>query len=244
MMELEQVIAELDQPLDKGLISSDPRVGHGKPYLTNQTAIAQANRIFGYDGWSHQICGDVKYVPISEMDTRTGETRQRGIYYARVQVAITPLGVYHEDVGCQPLAADTPEGHDTAIKGSVSDGIKRALRHLGNQFGLEFEDGGAIAARPTSTRHPVQTQSQNGGHEQSLDSPTNTQNSPWCERHNCYYGWEMNPKTGRGGWAHRDITTHSWCIWSVPQAPQIDSQNEGKSGESIAIRALPFNPEE
>jgi recombination DNA repair RAD52 pathway protein len=39
------------------------------------------------------------------------------------------------DLGCQAVAEDASEGHDTACKGAVTDALKRALRSFGDQFG-------------------------------------------------------------------------------------------------------------
>lgn len=47
------------------------------------------------------------------------------------------------DVGFVALIEDTVEGHEMAIKGAVTDALKRALRGYGNQFGNSLAgDGG------------------------------------------------------------------------------------------------------
>ena len=39
------------------------------------------------------------------------------------------------DIGFHVVTEDTPEGHETAAKGAVTDGLKRALRSFGDRFG-------------------------------------------------------------------------------------------------------------
>ena len=54
------------------------------------------------------------------------------------------------DLGTHPVAEDTVDGHDTAMKGAVTDGMKRAFRGFGVQFGNGFYGG-----QPQATRSPV-----------------------------------------------------------------------------------------
>ena len=42
------------------------------------------------------------------------------------------------DIGFNAVAEDNADGHETAIKGAVTDGMKRALRSFGVQFGNGF----------------------------------------------------------------------------------------------------------
>jgi hypothetical protein len=43
-------------------------------------------------------------------------------------------------VGCAFVTGETPEAHEVAYKGAVTDALKRALRHFGEQFGLGLYD--------------------------------------------------------------------------------------------------------
>ena len=54
------VTEKLAQPLDASLVSQ--RRGRGNrsfSYVEGRTAIDQANRIFGFGGWGHEVVGDV-----------------------------------------------------------------------------------------------------------------------------------------------------------------------------------------
>ena len=95
--------------------------GRTLDYISGEHAIAEANRIFGFDGWScetiHMEC--VKESPIT--------------YIARVRVKAG--GVTREGWG-----GDSSHDHEMAVKGAETDAIKRALRTFGNQFGLPLYD--------------------------------------------------------------------------------------------------------
>ena len=61
------------------------------------------------------------------------------------------------DTGVHPVAEDTLDGHDTAIKGAVTDGMKRAFRSFGVQFGNGFYgDHAPASGPPRPDRAPVQ----------------------------------------------------------------------------------------
>ena len=67
-------------------------------------------------------------------------------YSAVVRVSV-PGAPSRTDVGFQPVTDDSPEGHETAFKGAVTDALKRALRSFGDRFG-----NGLYGDPPTTTR--------------------------------------------------------------------------------------------
>ena len=126
---------KLAQPLDASLVSQ--RKGRGNrsfSYVEGRTVIDQANRIFGYGGWSHEVVGEVTLRELDQVDTKTGEVRRIRAYSATVKVTV-PGAPPRTDLGFQPVADETADGHETAYKGGVTDGLKRALRTFGAQFG-------------------------------------------------------------------------------------------------------------
>ncbi len=130
-----RVTEALAQPLDPQLISQRKgRAGRKFDYIEGHTAIDQANRIFGFGGWGYELVGDVTLRPIEQTDSRTGEVTRTAAYSAVVRVTV-PGAPSRTDVGFQPVAADTPEDHETAFKGAVTDALKRALRSFGDRFG-------------------------------------------------------------------------------------------------------------
>ena len=129
------VVNALQQPLDPNLVSQ--RQGRGNrwyDYIEGHTVIDQANRIFGYGGWGYELAGDVTLRRIERVDVSTGELRVTFAYSAPVRVSVNGAPS-RTDIGFHIVAEDTPEGHDTACKGAVTDGLKRALRSFGDRFG-------------------------------------------------------------------------------------------------------------
>ena len=71
---------------------------------------------------------------IEKVDVRTGELKVNYAYSAPVRVSVVGAPP-RTDIGFHIVAEDTPEGHETAAKGAVTDGLKRALRSFGDRFG-------------------------------------------------------------------------------------------------------------
>ena len=129
------VVNALEQPLDPELVSQ--RQGRGNrsyEYIEGHTVIDQANRIFGFGGWGYELVGDVSLRRIEKVDVSTGQLRVTFAYSAPVRVSVNGAPS-RTDIGFHIVAEDTPEGHDTACKGAVTDGLKRALRSFGDRFG-------------------------------------------------------------------------------------------------------------
>ena len=130
-----RVTEALAQPLDPQLVSQRKgRGGRKFDYVEGHTAIDQANRIFGFGGWGYELVGDVTLRPIEQTDSRTGEVTSTAAYAAVVRVTV-PGAPSRTDVGFQPVSDESPEGHETAFKGAVTDALKRALRSFGDRFG-------------------------------------------------------------------------------------------------------------
>ena len=132
------VTQALGQPLDPELVSQRKgRGGKTFDYLEGHAVIDQANRIFGYGGWGYELVGDVTLRQVEEVDSQTGEIKTASAYNAPVRVTVAGA-LPRTDIGVHPVTEDTVDGHDTAIKGAVTDGMKRAFRSFGVQFGNGF----------------------------------------------------------------------------------------------------------
>ena len=128
----------LGQPLDPALVSQRKgRAGRTYDYLEGHVVIDQANRIFGFGGWGYELAGDVTLREIEHVDTKTGEVKRTHVYSAPVRVTVAGA-LPRTDIGFHAVAEDNADGHETAIKGAVTDGMKRALRSFGVQFGNGF----------------------------------------------------------------------------------------------------------
>ena len=150
------VTGALGQPLDPALISQRKgRAGRTFSYIEGHVAISEANRVFGFGGWGYELVADVTLREIENVDPYTGEVKRVRAYSAPVRVTV-PGAPPRTDVGFHAVTEETAEGHETALKGAVTDGLKRALRSFGNRFGngLYGEQQPAGAA-PHPERVPV-----------------------------------------------------------------------------------------
>ena len=166
-----QAITLLAQPLDPALVSErEARDGRMLQYIEGWAAINQANRIFGHDGWGAEVVGEVTYHPMSLDDPMSDAPPAVGMYTAAVRVTVRGCPP-KADVGCSFLSQDTPEAHEAAYKGAVTDAMKRALRHFGDQFANRLYDR-RNAAEPASPKGATsaQTAARRNGSPPKLDS--------------------------------------------------------------------------
>ena len=142
------VTQKLSEPLDPSLVSR--RKGRGNrsySYVEGRTAIDQANRIFGFGGWGHEVVGEVVLREIDNVDPTTGEVKRIRAYSATVRVTVAGAPS-RTDVGFHTVAEENGEGHETAYKGAVTDALKRALRTFGDQFGNALYGEQPAAGQP------------------------------------------------------------------------------------------------
>ncbi len=157
------VTQALGQPIDPAIVSRrQGRGGKSYDYLEGHVVIDQANLIFGYGGWGYELVENVTLRRIETVDTQTGEVKVSLGYSAPVRVTVAGA-LPRTDIGVHPVAEDTFDGHDTAIKGAVTDGLKRAFRGFGVQFGNAFYgDQPQVGNSPQPQRVPAQTNSNSG----------------------------------------------------------------------------------
>ena len=157
------VTQALGEPIDPELVSQRKgRGGRTFDYLEGHVVIAQANRIFGYGGWGYELVGDVTLRRIETVDSQTGEVKVSLGYSAPVRVTVAGA-LPRTDIGVHPVAEDTVDGHDTALKGAVTDGMKRAFRGFGVQFGNAFYGDQPQASAPQPERVPAPSQAKANG---------------------------------------------------------------------------------
>ncbi len=161
----------LGQPIDPELVSQRKgRGGRSFDYLEGHAVIDQANRIFGYGGWGYELVGDVTLRRIDTVNPQTGEVKVEQGYSAPVRVSVAGA-LPRTDVGVHPVAEDTFDGHDTAIKGAVTDGMKRAFRSFGVQFGNGFYgDQTQVGNQPQPQRVPAPASGRSGQAQSSGNS--------------------------------------------------------------------------
>ena len=157
------VTQALGEPIDPEIVSQ--RKGRGGKffdYLEGHVVIAQANRIFGYGGWGYELVGDVTLRRVETVDSQTGEVKVSLGYSAPVRVTVAGA-LPRTDVGVHPVTEDNFDGHDTAMKGAVTDGMKRAFRSFGVQFGNAFYGDQPQATAPQPQRVPAPSQARANG---------------------------------------------------------------------------------
>jgi len=127
----------LDTPLDPKNVDKHPYTG--MDYIQAWHAINEANRIFGYNGWS---CETVYNSEVSRQECKVNKGKDDGYkvgYEAKVKV--TALGITREGTGHgSGQMKDLFDCIEGASKEAESDALKRALRTFGNQFGLALYD--------------------------------------------------------------------------------------------------------
>ena len=124
--------AELTKKLDPRHVKPPPQGKYGE-YIEGWHAIGEANRIFGYGGWSYSA----DRIHLTNEEHNGGKHRIG--YFA--QVSVTVGDVTRSDVGHgQGFGKSLGDAHDSAVKEAVTDALKRALRTFGNPFGLALYD--------------------------------------------------------------------------------------------------------
>jgi DNA recombination protein Rad52 len=136
-------IAALSAPLDRANVRQREQGRSRVSYLEGWQVIAEANRIFGFDGWERSTlisrC-------VAEHERPIGRDRKSGwgvTYIARVRITITAGNrtLIREGSGAgHGIDADLGLAHESAIKEAETDATKRALMTFGNPFGLALYD--------------------------------------------------------------------------------------------------------
>ncbi len=106
-------------------------------YIEGWHAIAEANRIFGFDGWDRETI-EARCVWQGKQNGRPACA-----YIARVRMRVRAgdLLVIREGSGFGQSDPSSPgEAHENALKEAETDATKRALSTFGNPFGLALYD--------------------------------------------------------------------------------------------------------
>jgi DNA recombination protein Rad52 len=156
-------ISALAAPLDRAKVRQREQGRSRVSYLEGWQVIAEANRIFGFDGWQRQT---IAVRCVAQAERLIGRDQKPGwgvTYTARVRITVQagarpPL--IREGTGAgHGIDADLGQAHESAIKEAETDAMKRALMTFGNPFGLALYDkqqrevtSSATAAPHTNTR--------------------------------------------------------------------------------------------
>jgi DNA recombination protein Rad52 len=154
-------VALLTAPLDRAHVRQREQGRSRVSYLEGWQVIAEANRIFGFDGWQrHTLISRC----VSEHERPIGRERKSGwgvTYIARVRITITAgdRTVIREGSGAgHGIDADCGQAHESALKEAETDATKRALMTFGNAFGLALYDKQQRQVSDAKTAAPQQKQ--------------------------------------------------------------------------------------
>lgn len=130
---------QLAAPLDRKHVKSRNQGGRGVSYVEGWHAIAEANRIFGFDAWSRET---LELKCVAEHEREIGRDRAKGwgvTYIARVRVRVGDVIRDGSGTG-HGIDRDIGQAHESALKEAETDAMKRALMTFGNPFGLALYD--------------------------------------------------------------------------------------------------------
>ena len=140
---------QLNQPIDPKVVAFRQQGNMQLAYLESWYVINEANRIFGFDGWSSETI-QLDCVQSDEFCVT---------YIAKVRVTVGD--VIREGVGAghgKGEKVNLGDKHESAVKEAESDARKRAFMQFGSQLGLSLYDRSKAWKNPKKDRTPVSTQ--------------------------------------------------------------------------------------
>ena len=142
----------LNQPIDPKNVETRDGNRSGSlqlAYVESWHVIKEANRIFGFDGWSSETI-QLDCVQSDDLCVT---------YIAKVRVTVGD--VIKEGVGAghgKGERVNLGDKHESAVKEAESDARKRAFMQFGSQLGLSLYDRSKAWKNPKKDRTPVSTQ--------------------------------------------------------------------------------------
>jgi DNA recombination protein Rad52 len=140
-------VKALRRNLDHRYVRTREANGRELSYIEGWYAISEANRIFGFDGWSRET------VESRCVLARENRGAFLAVYTARVRISVQAGGstIIREGHGSgEGRGASAGEVHDTALKAAETDATKRALATFGKPFGLAlYGVGKSPSIQPT-----------------------------------------------------------------------------------------------
>jgi len=139
----EEITANLSAGLDKAYVKQRQQGGARLSYVEAWHVIAEANRIFGFDGWAREtVILQETNRDLKELKGQNSTYEQWRVGYM-AKVRITAHGVVREGTGFG-IGMGRPEALGDAIESAVkeaeSDAMKRAMMTFGHPFGLALYD--------------------------------------------------------------------------------------------------------
>ena len=139
----QEQVEELKQPIDPKVVAFRKQGNMQLAYLESWYVINEANRIFGFDGWSSETI-QLDCVQSDEFCVT---------YIAKVRVTVGD--VIREGVGAghgKGERVNLGDKHESAVKEAESDARKRAFMQFGSQLGLSLYDRSKAWKNPKKDR--------------------------------------------------------------------------------------------
>lgn len=144
----------LEAPLDRSSVRQREawKGGPKLDYIEGWHAIAEANRIFGFDGWERRTIEMTEVRPPELIKNSKGNELWHIGYMARVRIIVhrmlvqegarpAMVRVVREGTGFgSGISKDLGDAIESAIKEAETDAMKRGLMTFGNPFGLALYD--------------------------------------------------------------------------------------------------------
>lgn len=135
---------KLAAPVRRSAIKDRQVEGKTLHYLEGWHVVAEANRIFGFDGWDRETIS-TQCVWQKQVDYRF-----TAAYLTRVRISVRAGStiIVREGLGSgEASAPSSGQAHERASKAAETDATKRALSTFGNPFGLSLYSGKARTVR-------------------------------------------------------------------------------------------------
>ena len=130
----------LSYEIDANRIKSRVKGNLTLSYLEGFDVIEAANRVFGFGNWDYSL------TKLEQVSQELNQNQNHIICYKAI-VKVTVYDTQHskqvsrEDVGFgSGIAKTLADAHENGAKEATTDGIKRALKSFGNNFGLSLYD--------------------------------------------------------------------------------------------------------
>lgn len=133
-------LASLNQELDSSRIKTREKGNINLSYIEGFDVIDTANLIFGYGNWSYLI-SKLEQVSQEQNHNQNFVVCYKAIVKLIVKDENHTKSIFRQDVGFGTGVSKTlADAHENAGKEAVTDGLKRTMRSLGNQFGNSLYD--------------------------------------------------------------------------------------------------------
>ena len=151
----------LNSELDSNRIKTREKGNINLSYIEGFDVIDTANLIFGYGNWSYLISS------LTQVSQEQNHNQNFVVCYKAVVKLIVKdenhtKSIFRQDVGFGSGVAKTlNDAHENAGKEAVTDGLKRAMRSFGNQFGNSLYDKSRNQQNQDSSYQANQNQNYN-----------------------------------------------------------------------------------